>query len=48
MWRITSPIVKNKYQNKYEKLKTKHEADLVKYNEKMKKGKDRAEKKEGE
>ena len=48
MWRITSPIVKNKYQNKYEKLKTKYEADLVKHNEKLKKGKDRAEKKEGE
>ena len=48
MWRNTSPAVKNKYQDKYEKLKTKYEADLVKYNKKLKKRGSCAEKKEGE
>ena len=35
-WRNTTTAVKNKYQNKYEKLKAKYDVDIRKYNEKIK------------
>ena len=36
MWGVTSPVVKNRYQRKYEKLKAKYEIDNAKYLEKVK------------
>ena len=37
MWRNTSPAVKQKYENVYKKRKIKYEADLAKYNDRLRK-----------
>ena len=48
MWRNTSPAVKQKYENVYKKKKIKYEADLAKYNDRLRKKHELEQQKKGE
>ena len=47
MWQVKSQAVKNKFNIRYQKQKAKYDADVIKYNDKLKKKKEREEKKKG-
>ena len=48
MWHCKSPAVKKKLDNQHKKQKVRYEADMIKYNDKLKKINEREEKKKGE
>ena len=48
MWRVRGLAVKDKYEYQYKKRKEKYDADMIKYEQKLKKLEESAEKKKGE